>query len=268
MGVKPVKDLKEWLNDSSRKKGFNKYNLYFLREFKQADVEFAVNNQLLYFLVVKAGVFDNSRMMVSGRKQRNLINVSIRDLKTYELRDTDIPMFKKTLKSLKKRIIWVTTITKENIRLTKYHPYFEAVGYERLIEYAWNKCGDPDLKWEEELLEEIEEYNNEHQELIEEHLASVAKEIEIRDSARKKRAEATKAEKEMAKLAKKVERDEIKEMKKYRHQYEVRERKLYREIEGTDEFAARGYLTQREREREKEREQKKKNQEILRRARA
>ena len=224
--------INDWLDDESRKEGCNKYNLYFLREFKQANVDFAVNNQLLYFLVVKAGIFDNSRMMVSGRKQRSLIRACIVDLKKYELRDIDIPAFKKSLKRCRERIIWVTKITRENIRLTKYHSYFEAVGYDRLIKYAWDTIYEPELSWAESLLDEIEEYNATHKEQIEEHLASVSKEIEIRDAARKKRADATKAEKDAAKMLKQAERNEIKEMKQYAKEYRKRERELGRYFDG------------------------------------
>lgn len=224
--MKPITDIKDWLNTKNRNEGFNKYNLYFLREFKQIDAELAVNNQLLYFLVVEAGVFDNSKMMYSGRKQRTLVQICINDLKKYELRDADIPAFKKALKSFRKRILWMTRIAMENIRLTKYYPYIEFVGYERLIDYALSKINSPDMELAEAFLAEIEKYNSTHKEQIEEHLAGVSKEIEIRDAARKKRADATKAEKDMAKKAKQIERAEIKEMKQYKKEYKKREKKL------------------------------------------
>lgn len=227
------KDIKRWLDDPKRIPGTNSKNVAYLRAYKQVLQEFGRVRVLLYLLIVRLKVDDVRAMLISSGKQQRLIRHICKDLKAYEVTQEWERCFKTTLTSMHRRCEHIFCICKENLKLTEYHPYFAAVGYEKLIDFTNNYIGMEDADQEKmvgELLAEIEAYNTEHADEIAAHMEAVRPEIEARDAWREKIVAEAKARKQAARTARKEEREELKQMEKYRKEDERRKRKINREL--------------------------------------
>lgn len=224
------KRINDWLNDTKRDMGCSRKQVEYFRELKQCDSEFARIGVITYFLTTRLEIEYARTMMMSAIKQRKFIYRILVDLKKYRVDPEYDRAFELDIKGLQRRCEYVFKICKEDLRLTEYYPYFETVGFERLLdvklEYNENKESELDV-----ILPDLNEWEADHQAEIAAHMETVREEIEIRDRHKAKVAAKEKAEKEAAKAKKKAERDEIKEIKKNAEAYRKQQRKLDKEFE-------------------------------------
>ena len=201
----------------------------YLRDLKQCNKELARIGTLTYFLVTRLNVLDARQMMVSARKQRNLIYAVMMDLKIYRVEPEWFKVFEYDIKCFQRRCEHVFRICKDDLRLTEHYPYFEAVGFDMLLDIplVYSETNETTL---DKILPGLEMWEADHKNDIAAHMESVREEIEIRDKHRAEVIAKAKAEKEAAKLAKKAANDEVKEIKKNREKHQKKERKLEREF--------------------------------------
>lgn len=220
------------MNDKQRPKGMNQRGGKYYLEFKQIKhAEIGRNNVMLFFLINTMGMNECRMMLQSGRKQRDFCIAVMAQLKEYQVQQKYEKTFDEDVKMLHKRSEHVKKIISENIRLTELWPYFSAIGFQRLEDFAsgYSKINN-EQDAASQLKADIEEWNAEHQEEIKRHMESVAEEIRIRDEHRAKVKAEAKAEKEARKLIENARKKFEKESQKIAHDREVRERKLEREF--------------------------------------
>ena len=221
------KTVENWLNDKRRPKGTSINNDVYRMLFTDLSCEFAKNNMITYFLIREKNMAVLYSMFQSGRKQRKLCKKLLIELEKYQIEDKWLRVFKSDTTMMRHRIEHVRKIIMENIRLTDTYPFFNEVGFERLLEFADNHP----IKEEEtgeRLKEEIETWNAEHQEEIQAYMESIAEEKAIHDAYVAKVEADRKDEKEAKRAAKKAERDEIKEIKKNNEAYQKEKRRIDR----------------------------------------
>jgi hypothetical protein len=225
------KGITNWLDDKTRNKGATKYNLEFLRLFKQLDAELGRINTISYFCVKRLGIKNANAMLSSAKKQRALIKHVEVDLKKYAVTDEWTDIFNKSIDRISARCDYLFKILKENIRLTKYHLYFTEVGYDKLIDFSFVRTKSDNFNDEsidEELMTNITQYNKRHQTAIDDYMKSIENELHNIEIRRKNIAENEKREKEAKRLARKISNDEVKEIKKNKHKAIIENRKTER----------------------------------------
>lgn len=220
--------LQDWTRDNTRERGATKKNLKYIREIRELHEELAINAMLLYFSLATLEVQESRRLLKGVSGQKALLRMVEAELKEYRLENKWISMFDREIENIRKRVEFVRKICKENIRLSKYHPFFEEFGYDTLLMFT----RDERLYEEQTVLaESIQKWEVDNQEKIDAHLKSIEKELEIRDSNRRLVRAALDREKAEVKAAKKAEDDEIKEMNKNAKEYAKRQRKIEKSFE-------------------------------------
>lgn len=229
-----AKGVEAWLNDRTRPKSLTRLNMKYLGELKQCSMELGRCSQIAYFLAkrtdLKAMKDNVVTMLNSTVKQNTFVKRVMVDLRKYGVRPEDTPLFEKQVNALYVRCDWVFKILRENVRLTEYHPYFTAVGYERLISYARaTRYGD--ATEEDALAKEIEEWNMRHREEVEGYKASIADEVARYEARRREQAEAAEEEKRIRRELRKAESAEVKEIQENAKKHRAREKKIDRSFE-------------------------------------
>ena len=224
--------MRTWMDDNERLKGCSNKNIEYLRELKAILPEFSRIGTLTYFLVTRLGVEDARTMMNSAKKQKELILAVMTDLRKYFVTKDYEPVFERNLKSFRTRCDYVYAICKADLQLTEHWPYFEAVGFEKLLDFETRMAGK-DESVLDVLVPEMEAWEAAHPDEIAVHMDAIRPELEARDRHKAEVREKEKAEKEAAKARKKAENDEIKEMKQNAKKAQQRQRKLEQEFETT-----------------------------------
>lgn len=248
--VLDAKDFNDWRNDTTKKEGATRLNLEFLREIKQLEHELAGIGVILFFLVTRCDMWVMERMLRSAGKQRRLMGATAYDLKKYALDKKWEKVFKANCTRIRNRVDYMYRIIEENVRLTEYYPWYMAVGKERVQDFQ-HKYRGGEKESSDQLLEEIQDWNAEHEDEVKAYVESIAEEKEAYEDLKQKRADERKARKEALRMIRKHETAEVREIKENKHKHEVEERRKNREW-GLQE-------TWRERaERERRREENKK----------
>lgn len=224
------KTIKTWMDDKRRPKGCTALNMEYIRDLKQYEREFSRIIIICYFLMARCNITDVRQMFVSAKRQKDLILAIRIDLKKYEVTQEWYKVFQYTFDSFRRRLDHVFRIIQENIRLTDMYPYFQDVGFDRLIDFSIDYPKDNDA-CAEQLLSEISDWNAKHPDEVEAHLQKVQPEIEIRDKHRAEVRESARIEKEIRKAARKAENAEIREMKQNEHKRQVEKRRVDRMFE-------------------------------------
>lgn len=224
------KTIQSWLDDKRRPKGCSQLNMEYFRELKQYEREFSRILIITYFLMQECKITDVRQMFYSAKKQKNLIAAIQIGLRQYMVTQEWQKTFQMTFGNFRRRLDHVFRIIQENIRLTENYPYFQDVGFDRLIDFSVEYPKDHDT-CNKRLLEEIANWNAEHPEEVKHHMEKVKTEIENRDRHRAEVREAVRIEKEMRKQAIKAENAEIREMKRNEQEYQKQKRKTDRMFE-------------------------------------
>lgn len=224
------KRIVDWFNETERPEGMNRTGQAFFYEIKDVEKRFSRNNIILFFLLAKCGVEDMRTLMVSSSKQKKLIVKIKIQLKNYGVTQEWREVFRRDIDGFNKRADHVFRIIKENVRLTPLYPYFEAVGFERLVDYSVRYQGGENEQ-AEQLQKEIEEWNAEHPKEIASHMESVAEEIANRDAHRLRVKEMDRAEKEARRILKRKADAEVREIKRNNKAYASRQRRVEKSFE-------------------------------------
>lgn len=218
------------MSDPKREAGVCREQIEYIRSLREIDDELGRVTTLTYFLLTRLKMLDARSMMRSAKSQRNLIWALTQDLKKYQVSKKWMPIFKRDISNLSKRAEFIYKICKEDLRLTEHWPYFEEVGFEKLLDFK-TKYEDCEASVLDAILPEMETWEKNHPDEIQKHMESVSEEIRIRDEHQAKVKEKERQEKETAKRIKAEEKAEIKEIEKNRKEELKRKRKLDREFE-------------------------------------
>lgn len=226
MENKEIKTVNGWLYRQDLEKGFTFANAKFKHDYSMLRRELRKQAALLYFLNVGCGIRYVSKMMYSAKNQAHFCGSVVLALNEKKVQKEHIKVFQKNVKSIKRRLETISRITREDIHLTEYEPFFEAEIYDK----------DIDELVFEDIPEMAKKWNAEHKDIVEAHLKAIQPEVERHEKFVEQKKAKIKAEKEAEKKAKKEQReyeDEIiKNRKKNRAEYNKLERSFQRYYEG------------------------------------
>lgn len=219
--AKPVKTVNEWLTRTDIEKWFTIANAKFRHDYRRLRVELRKQSAYLYFIGVQMGNHSVTKMMYSTSKQAKFCSSVIYELGQKKVDEENYNVFFKDVKNIENRLKTIERITKENIHLTEYEPFFEAEIY-----------GLDDINLDfEQIPAMAKEWNENHKDEVQKHMEAVAPEIKRHDDFLKKKQDEIKAEKEAKKKAKKEEDDYIREMKKNREKHKKEYNRIERSFE-------------------------------------
>lgn len=227
------KNISSWMHDQKRKKLKtvpDLYAIHYISELRKLQKQLARTAVINYFLLTRLGMTDCRSMTISAASQRKFCFAAIAELNTYELDPKYHRPFDKNLEKIQRRIDHIYRITQENLRLTRYWPYFEAVGFDRLLNFppvVYNENGGSML---DIIMPELEQWMAEHEEEVDKHMEKVQPEIDRIKAFREKKAAEIKANKEAEKAEKKRLKEEQKQRLKERNAEIIRQNKIDREI--------------------------------------
>lgn len=236
------KRINEWFDDKQRPTGMNQRGKDFFLELKDVEKHYSRNAVIVFFLISRYGVRDLYEMQASIRRVKGLIAKTRIELKGIKDVEGNViaephavtkewePVFRRTIDSLRRRAEYNFLIIKKDLEETKVYPYFEAVGFDRLIDFSVKYAGKEDEQ-ADQLEEEINEWNACHQEEITAHMEKMAEQIRNRDAHRQKVKETNKAERDARRAAKKEADAEVREIRKNQQAYRRRQKMIDRSFE-------------------------------------
>lgn len=224
-----VKRMTDWLH-AERQEGMNQRSARYFLELKEIRQEFGRNNAILFFLIKEMGMKELNSLLGSHVKQKKLVGAVMTDLKQYAMTEDWEKVFNREIRNLRERTRYVFAIIKANIKLTEIYPYFDQVGFERLMDFSI-KHNDGDDNADDELREEILAWNAEHQDEIKAHMEATAEERENLIRHRARIAEDTRLEKQARKIAKKAENEEVKEIRRNSKRHMKQKKKIERDFD-------------------------------------
>lgn len=221
-----------WTSDKKLTGKMTRYNVEYLRVYKDLRSQMGRNISIMFFCITKLGLNNMRSMFKSGIKQKDHFTFMIFELKRRELPQYYVELFDFVTNKYQERINRMWLILKENIYLTEYYPFFEKCGYEVL--------GDFELDYEtvanggaveklKHIIDEFNKFKEENPSIIEEHLKTVAPVIEKYEKRKKDIAESEKQEKRLARELEKKERAFEKECESNHARY----RKRMKQIDST-----------------------------------
>lgn len=165
-----------WLN-AKKPEGQNEASRRFLKQVEEIDRGFAMNQEIVYFLVEHLNMYECRSLLRSGRKSRNLIKALISNLEEYAVTDEWEPALRKMVEDLRERYDYVhDNVIPESIRMTNFYPYFQEVGFSKLDDFAERHHADwKNKRITQEFLEEITAWKKAHSNEIVDHMEAVVR---------------------------------------------------------------------------------------------
>jgi hypothetical protein len=216
-----VKTVNEWMDREDLPEGYTMLNAKYRRDFNRIAKALRVQNAFLYFLGVVMDTRYVTKMMWSAKKQSLFCDAVANELNHKRVEPEHAKVFDKNVKQLEKRLVTIDRITKEDIRLTKYHPFFVAEIYGKDL-------GDFDF---ESLKPMADKWNEEHPAEVEKHMAEIQPELERYEKFKERKRNSIKAEKEERKAKKKAETAYVNELKKNRQKHIAEQKRLDKSFE-------------------------------------
>lgn len=221
-----VASVSEWARRNNLPDGHSIYNTRFKAEYRILRRELKKQASFLYVLNVQAGIHYVGKMMYSAKKQAKFCESILIQLDTKEVLKEHTKAFELDVKMIKGRLETIRRITKEDIHLTEFEPFFNEVGYG--LDY--NEIDYHDIP------QMAADWNEKHRGEVEEHMKRIQPELDRYEAFKKRKVEQYKAEKEAEKKAKKEQREYeneiIRNRKKNRAEYKKLERSFERYYEG------------------------------------
>lgn len=213
------KTIRTWLNDKHRVPliGISLKNALYSADLDKASKSLAKTAIINYFLAKRLGIKDCGAMAMSARRQRDLCYAVCRELEVYEVDPKWDKAFEADIKGLERRCEYIYAIVKENLKLTQYWPYFEAVGFERLSDFESGIKANEGETLLDKLMPEIDEWMLAHKAEVDEYMESIKPDLERKERFLAKKDSMIRAEKAEVKARKKAEKEEaemLKEQKK------------------------------------------------------
>lgn len=214
-----IKSVNEWLDRKDLQDGYTIANAKLKRDYNRLQAELRKRAGALYCVGVKMDNHYATKMMRSAKKQADFCAAVSACMSTRKVDMSHVSVFEKDVKQLEKRLEQIDRITKEVIHLTKYEPFFEIEG---------NNLLDMDFS---EVADKADEWNEQHKDIVEEHMEKVRPEIERHEKYINKVHADAKKNREDYKNKKKAEDAYVKELKENRE----KNRREYERIEKTFE---------------------------------
>lgn len=232
--------INDWLHDKKRVplNGISVKNAMYAADLIKASKELGRTAVVSYFLAARVFedhgyIANNCRsMMYSAVRQRALCYLAQRELEKYTVDPKYDKAFERDIKSIFRRSDHIYLIIRENLRLTRYWPYFEPVGFERLLDFEQKYVDGPESVLDG-ILPDMERWMNEHEAEIDAYMVKIQPEIERKQAFLANKKAAAKAEKEATKAAKKAERDEIKMLQEQKRKDDIARRKWEKEMDAS-----------------------------------
>lgn len=229
--------ITDWSHDHKRAplKGISFKNMEYAADLLKAEKQLARTSTVNYFCMTRLcekNSYEESNyrtMMKSSVKQKKLCYSIARQLEKYEVDPKYDKAFKRDIAAILRRSEHIYLIVRENLKLTQYWPYFEAVGFDRLLDFT-QKYSDDSSSVLDVILPEMHAWMKEHEAEIDAYMEQIKPEIERKQAFLANKKAAAKAEKEKTKAAKKAERDEIKMHQEQRRKDDMAKRKWEREM--------------------------------------
>ena len=223
------KYLTDWFNDKKVPKGkMSKYNLIYLREYKDILAEYKKYSTMLFFILVVMKIDMVRQMFNSCNNTKKYIYKVICELKEKMVTNDYVPHFNVNIERLRKRLETMDKIIKEDLYLTEWYPYFMEKGFDVLSDFENNGNTVEQLQ---PILDDFEQWKIDNKDKLDAHIVEMEKQKQIYLEHRRKVEEQTKAEKQAEKYKKKLENNEIKEIRENNKKHKSEYRKLERSFE-------------------------------------
>lgn len=230
--------ITDWSHDNKRTplKGISFKNMEYASDLLKAEKQLARTSTVTYFCMTRLcekNSYEESNyrtMMKSSVKQQKLCYCTAKELEKYEVDPKYDKAFKRDIASILRRCEHIYLIVRENIKLTRYWPYFETVGFDRLLDFTQKYSNDSSSVLDV-ILPEMHAWMKEHEVEIDAYMKKIQPEIDRKKAFLAKKDADAKAEKEAAKAAKKAEKEEAKQRAAYDKERKKKEAKWDREYE-------------------------------------
>jgi len=220
------KSVNEWASRQDLEEGYTIANAKYIRDYAYFRQELKHYSAILYVLGVELKNHYLTKMMYSAKKQSAYCGAVCAALKRNKVCKEHYAIFERDVKMLYRRLDTIERITKEDLHLTEFEPFFN------------NVIGDLDAFDGEydELAQMAREWNAEHQEEIAKHMEEIKPELERHNAFIEKNAEARKRERLERRAERKAENEYVKEIKenekRHKAEYKKLERSFQRYYEG------------------------------------
>lgn len=215
-----VRSVNEWAQRQDLEEGYTIANAKYLRDYSCFASEFRRYALLLYVLSVEMNEYYSRRMMRSAKKQAAYCGAVCMALLEKKVEKQHYKLFERDIDSLERRLEYIEIITKENIHLSEYEPFFNTFG--DLFDF----CGD-----EGELAEMARSWNAEHTEEVKKHMEEIRPELERHNEFIKRKKEEKKQKTIAMRKRIRDENDYVKEIKRNKKKNDSETRKIERSFE-------------------------------------
>lgn len=195
-------DIGTWMHDKRLREKPTKYNIQYLREYKDILHSFQEICITLYFLKNEMKIPYAGNLFWSAKKQKDFLIDTVLMLKSREVNEKYAEVFERSKSNFDRRLEHIWLIIKEDVRLTECYPYFQEKGFDCLKEFDFHS-GSDDLN---AISEDYRVWAEKHADLIENHMASVKEEIDRKNKHFAEQRAKAKAEKEYLKEIERYEK--------------------------------------------------------------
>lgn len=217
---KNIKTVNEWLDKDYLPKGYTVANAKFKRDYNRIAKSLKIQSAYLYFIGVVMEVYSLTKMMYSAKRQAGFCEMVAHTLDEKRVEPEHAKVFQEDVDILEKRLETITRITKENIHLSEYEPFFEAEIYGHEFDFDFDK-----------LKERAKNWNESHKDEVEKHMMEIHPELKKYGQFKEKRAKAIKAEKEAEKQKKREEKIYVEEILKNEQRHKARQKRIDKSFE-------------------------------------
>lgn len=223
--------VNDWLNDRKIKSGCTKHNITYLREFNDLYSQLSETLCYLYFLSVHLNNKYAKYMLGSGMKQKKFVVLVRIKLKERQVPTAYVDAFERDVKTIRDRINRIQALAFDNLRLTKYYPFFSQTGFHDLYNSVTVYNKDDRMAAEKALAQKCFEWTEAHSDEVDAYMESIKDELEALKAHEDKIKTQQKAEKEAARKEEAEKKAFEKECQKNREERMKRERRIQKEID-------------------------------------
>jgi len=226
----PKCSINTWLSDPKIPKGATKHNVTYLREVKDIIDEISKLLCYLYFLSRYVKNYYAQSMFGSFMKQKEFFIIVKGAVKRRQITSEYVHAFELDCKKMRERLTRNRKLAYENLRLTKYWPFFELRGPEHLFDsiVIFNK--EERVKAEQELFDECLKWTDEHPDEVAAHMTAVQEELDTLKRHKEQEIAKSKAEREHRKAEEKKRKDFEKERAANLHKHRMEEAAIDRSL--------------------------------------
>ena len=183
---------------------------------------------MLYFMLAVMKIEYVRSMFYSCKRSKEYIIAMVLNIKEKRITNKYVKHFENDVMRARDRLETIDKIIKEDLFLTEYYPYFMEKGFDILKDFENDGSGKEQLQV---IVDDFENWKIDNKEKLDAHIVEMEKQKQIYLEHRRKVEEQTKAEKQAEKYKKKLENNEIKEIRENNKKHKSEYRKLERSFE-------------------------------------